>query len=208
LSSKEHKFFNQNFSDIERFYRLAGPHLLTLIPDDQRSSLEEGDIFYSNDADIRRLANGPHLLRMYNEGGYHAMSLIKLSDSQYYVFDPDKGLFEFSGDFASEGIISFLNTEYRFSHKYIYFRFLRRMSAVCGDPSVQASDLKELYIQIVPMFSGRDLPVFGFVNLSRIAERDNNSMVRYPIGCLEYAWGCLVDSFKASSMSALFMSSK
>jgi hypothetical protein len=194
---KLHGFFGKYFGDFDQFSREGGPHSLTLTPDDHRSSLEKGDIFYRNHADINKLAKGPHLLRMHNGSGYHAMSLIKLSEDHYFIFDPARGLMEFNGNDISEQIVRFLNTEYRFSHRYNYLRVLRRMNAIQEDQPIKASELQEMYIQILPMFSDSNLPTFRSVNLTSIVERDKDSCRRYRIGCLQYLWGLLVDSIKA-----------
>lgn len=188
-----HRAFGEAFDDPARVQKLGELQLLTLIPDSSNSSLEKGLISYTNLQEIKKLPTGPYVLRISNSCGYHALSLIKHSPELCFAFDPAHGLFIFEGEDSPEQIGQFLNTAYSYSRKYNYFRALRKAKAL-NLPPVQAADLKELYVQILPFSPKASFPSFTPIDLSPLSFRNKS----YPMGVIEYIWGSFIDSLKAS----------
>ncbi len=131
---------------------IENPHRLTLVPDDLRSAPDKGAIFFSNQTEIENLGDGSHLVLIDNASGYHALLVVKCSDSQGYLFDPAYGLFKLSGGTFGDLVVGYFNTQYRREHKYNYLQGKR-----AGLP---ASRLAKLWVDIFPMKFDAATPQF------------------------------------------------
>jgi hypothetical protein len=189
-----HSVFGSNFIQENGLLRNGGASLLRLVPDDVRSSLKEGQIFYRNQEDLRKLSNGAYIVRLYNSCGYHAISLVKILDEECYIFDPEYGLFEFKGvDFPGQ-VVEHLNNAYRHTHKYHYLRWKRQVQDAT---IIKPSDLKEFYLQILPIFNREKPPEFPLENIPN----NLGSFMTREVGFFEYTSGVLINSCRVSMNS-------
>ncbi len=185
-----------------KFYQQFSPHLLSLIPDDKKSKLKNGTVVYKNINDIRKLANEPHIIRIFNSYGFHTMSLVKISDAEAFIFDPYIGLFNFEGENVPEQINDYLNKAYRSDHRYYYYRDLRAKQAANSKDEVVPSSSEKFHAEIIPFSSSLASPEF-FPSIPGKSQ----TLTHYPRntwGTLQYIRDYIIDSIKSSDLANFF----
>lgn len=147
-----HSQFSSRIGDPYELYAANHPHVLTLVPSEDEVSLTNRRIVYQNVNNILSLGNGPHLMR-FNLGrrptDYHALSLIKISNKQMYVFDPAAGLFEFKGQDIPAQIHTFIMEAYDWIFRYHIACYNRKKLST---PDLNPSRFLNFRIMIIPCF--------------------------------------------------------
>ncbi len=132
-------------------------HILRLFPDDDKSSVSEGKLVYKNQKDLKRLSKGSYLIRMYNFDGFHILSLVIVSKTEWFLFDPSYGLFEFTGRESYKLLMQHINGVYGKARIHHYQKKRKKSPQ---NTKLRASAMREMYMYFIPMSDGTNFPKF------------------------------------------------
>lgn len=184
------------FNSLGSFLTHSKGHMLQLIP----SATNRENLSYVNADDLQTLSPSIYNVRMCIDAAksmspFHAISLIKISNEEIFIFDPAKGLFHFKGP-IQETFTHYILTVYRYTHSKIWQDYLYSRS-IEEKRIIDASMISEFYLQISPHSPTDEDPQFPFEPIRCIElkpERGCGAMMMREVVCQMKAaamdWRC------------------
>lgn len=181
------------FSSLGSFRSHSKGHMLQLIP----SPTNRENLSYLNADELQKLPPSIYNVRTCIDAAksisrFHAISLIKISNEEIFIFDPAKGLFHFKGP-IQESFPHYILTVYRYNHSKIWQDYLYARS-VEEKKMIDASMILEFYLQISPHSPTDEDPCFPFEPIRRIELKPERS-------CGAIMWREVVCQVKAAAMN-------